>query len=53
MPLIVCAIFFTVLFALEGFWHLCDEFAEAEQLNRYQAVEHQHAHTSDEYLDRL
>jgi len=53
MPLIICAVFFTLLFALEGFWRLCDAFAEAERLSRYQAVEHPRSHTSDEYLDRL
>lgn len=53
MPLIVCTIFFIILFALEGFWRVCDAFAEAERLRRYEAVEHQHPHTSDEYLDRL
>lgn len=53
MPLIVCAIVFSILFALEGFWRLSDEGLTKEALDRYEDVEHPRHRTSDAYLDLL
>lgn len=53
MPLILCVIFFIVLFSFEGFWHLAEKTEQAQQLRRYQAIEHRHRRTSDDYLNWL
>lgn len=53
MPLVIVTVFFIVLFAGEGFWHLASLAEQDRQLRRYQAVEHPHRRTSDRYLDLL
>ncbi|MDO5298233.1 MAG: hypothetical protein Q4F18_02300 [Clostridia bacterium] len=53
MPLIVCTIFFIILFSCEGFWHLSCLADQERELSRYQAIEHPRRRTSDCYLDRL
>lgn len=51
MPLVVCTIFFIVLFSCEGFWFSAKSALEAEQLKRYQEIEHPRSNRSDNYLD--
>lgn len=53
MPLILCIVFFALLFCCEGFWHLADLSEEEQALRRYQAVEHPTHLGSDSYLDLL
>ena len=53
MPLVICTLFFIVLFSCEGFWHLATLAEQDRQLRRYQAVEHPRRRTSDRYLDLL
>ena len=53
MPLVIVTVFFIVLFAGEGFWHLASLAEQDRQLHRYQAVEHPRRPTSDRYLDLL
>ena len=51
MPLVICTLFFIVLFSCEGFWHLACVSERECELRRYQAVEHPCRATSDRYLD--
>ncbi|MBR2942248.1 MAG: hypothetical protein IKB82_02505 [Clostridia bacterium] len=51
MPLIVCAIFFIVLFSCEGFWFQAARDHERKTLRRYQETEHPRRKRSDFYLD--
>lgn len=53
MPLIICMIFFAVLFSCEALWFACANEHKANELRRYQAVEHPRRMTSDRYLDLL
>ena len=53
LPLVIVTVFFSVLFAGEGFWHLASLAEQDRQLRRYQAVEHPRRRTSDRYLDLL
>jgi len=53
VPLIICTVFFAVLFMLEGAWHLAGVAAKERELERFQAVEHPRRLTSDLYLDML
>lgn len=53
MPLIICMTFFAVLFSCEALWFLCDASQKANELRRYQDVEHPRRRTSDQYLDRF
>ena len=40
MPLVVCTVFFILLFSYEGFWFSDKAAKEARQLRRYNEVEH-------------
>lgn len=51
MPLVVCTIFFIVLFSYEGFWFSAKAAMEAKKLRRYEEVEHPRLNRSDLYLD--
>ena len=51
MPLIVCTIFFIVLFTCEGFWFMAQRDRERKLLHRYQETEHPRRRRSDLYLD--
>ena len=51
MPLVLCTIFFIVLFSCEGFWYSARAAREMMQLQRYQEVEHPRRNRSDLYLD--
>lgn len=51
MPLIVCTIFFIILFSYEGFWFSAKAALEARKLQRYQEIEHPRCNRSDCYLD--
>lgn len=52
MPLIVCTIFFIVLFTYEGFWYSAKATREKKQLHRYHEVEHPRPSSrNDGYLD--
>jgi len=53
VPLIICTIFFAILFILEGAWHLAGVAAKEHELDRFQAIEHPRRLTSDLYLDML
>ncbi|MBQ7785486.1 MAG: hypothetical protein IJ381_04990 [Clostridia bacterium] len=53
MPLILCAIFFAILFSLEGCCYVSSICKKEKELIRYQAVEHPRRRTSDRYLDLL
>lgn len=53
MPLIICTIFFVVLFSCEALWFACADAEKERALRRYQAVEHPRRMTSDRYLDLL
>lgn len=53
MPLIICAVFFIVLFSCEGLWHLTQIEYDQNALRRYNEVEHRRRHTGDEYIDFL
>ena len=51
MPLVVCTIFFIVLFSYEGFWFSAKAAREAKKLRRYEEIEHPRHNRSDRYLD--
>ena len=51
MPLIVCTIFFILLFSFEGFWFSARAAKEARRLHRYEEVEHPRYNRTDRYLD--
>ena len=51
MPLIVCTIFFIVLFSCEGFWFQAARDHDRKALHRYQETEHPRRMTTDRYLD--
>ena len=51
MPLVLCTIFFIILFSCEGFWFSARKAHEKMQLERYMEVEHPRGHRSDRYLD--
>ena len=51
MPLVVCTIFFIILFSCEGFWFSAKAAQEAKMLRRYQEVEHPRLNRNDSYLD--
>lgn len=53
MPLVICTVFFIILFSCEGFWHLASVAQEESELRRYQRTEHPRRLTSDRYLDWL
>ena len=53
MPLIICTVFFTLLFICEGAWHLAGVAMKEHELDRFQAIEHPRRLTSDLYLDML
>ena len=53
MPLIICTLFFAVLFIFEGAWHLAGIAMCERELDRFHAVEHPRRLTSDLYLDML
>lgn len=53
MPLLICAVFFVLLFSWEGFWYLAGRSEEERALRRYQAVEHPASSGTDAYLDWL
>ena len=53
MPLIICTLFFVVLFIFEGAWHLAGIAVRERELDRFHAVEHPRRMTSDLYLDML
>lgn len=53
MPLIICTLFFAVLFILEGAWYLAGIAVRERELDRFHAVEHPRRMTSDLYLDML
>ena len=51
MPLIICSIFFILLFACEGVFFQIQAMRKANELCRYQRVEHPRRITSDSYID--
>lgn len=51
MPLVVCTIFFILLFSFEGFWFSARAASEARKLHRYEEVEHPRCNRTDRYLD--
>ena len=51
MPLVVCVLFFIVLFSCEGFWYSAKAAREEMQLRRYREIEHPRHNRSDSYLD--
>ncbi|MBR4039044.1 MAG: hypothetical protein IKJ11_02970 [Clostridia bacterium] len=53
MPLIICTVFFALLFIGEGAWYLAGVAMKEHELARFQAVEHPRRLTSDIYLDML
>ena len=53
MPLIICTVFFAILFLFEGAWYLAGVAVKERELDRFQAVEHPRRLTSDLYLDML
>lgn len=52
MPLIICMLFFIVLFCCEGYSSAVRKSENEAKLRRYQAVEHPRR-TSDRYVDSL
>lgn len=53
MPLVICSIFFALLFSVEYCWHLACVAEEEWALKRYEAFEHPRRLTTDCYLDWL
>ena len=53
MPLIICTIFFAVLFSCEALFYCIQQDREQAQLRRYQEVEHPRRSRSDRYLDQI
>lgn len=53
MPLLVCTLFFILLFSCEGLWYILQRDHEKAQLRRYEEVEHPHRVKRECYLDRL
>ena len=51
MPLVVCTVFFILLFSYEGFWFSDKAAKEARQLRRYNEGEHPRRNRNDSYLD--
>lgn len=51
MPLVICTIFFILLFSFEGFWFSARAAREARRLRRYEEVEHPRYNRTDRYLD--
>ena len=53
LPLIIFRTFFAFVFMCEALWFTCAAEEKRIALRRYQAVEHPHRKTSDQYLDLL
>ena len=53
MQLVICTVFFMVLFGAEYCWHLACVAAEESALKRYESFEHPRRMTIDRYLDWL
>lgn len=53
MPLVICSVFFFILFAFEYCWHMAGVAADECALSRYESFEHPCRLTSDRYLDWL
>ena len=51
MPLVVCTIFFILLFACEAIYYSDKAMNAKAQLSRYYEVEHPRYNRSDSYLD--
>ena len=51
MPLIICTVFFAVLFICEALWFQARSAQMADELCRYERVEHPRSVTSDGYID--
>jgi len=53
LPLIICTIFFVLLFTCEIVWFQVRSTQRKYELSRYQQVEHPRRLTSDRYIDLL
>ena len=53
MPLVICTVFFMIVFSVEYCWHLAGVAMEESALRRYESTEHPRRLTSDRYLDWL
>ena len=53
MPLMICTVFFTALFAFELAWYWAGLAAQERAILRYERAEHPRRLTSDRYLDML
>ena len=51
MPLMICTVFFVLLFACEGIWFQFVAAKKKEELLRYERVEHPRRPKSDSYID--
>lgn len=51
MPLVVCTIFFILLFSCEAIYYSDKAMNAKAQLHRYYEVEHPRYNRSDNYLD--
>ena len=53
MPLIICTVFFAVLFTFEIAWYWAGVAEREREVIRYERNEHPRRPTSDRYLDVL
>lgn len=53
MALFIAILFFSLLFACEGIYHLSCQSREEASLCRYRIIEHPRRHSRDRYLDIL
>lgn len=53
VPLLICTVFFAVLFTFEIAWYWAGVAEQEQEVSRYEHVEHPRRHTSDCYLDVL
>ena len=53
MPLLICTVFFAVLFTFEIAWYWAGVAEQEQEVSRYEHVEHPRRLTSDCYLDVL
>jgi len=51
LPLIICTVFFVLLFACETIWFQVCSTRKERELYRYERVEHPRRMTSDRYID--
>lgn len=51
MPLIICTMFFLLLFVCEIIWYEIVSTRQEREMHRYQRVEHPRRATGDSYID--